>query len=335
MPCISHRSAPRRRRLVAFTVLSGGLLATGMAHGADAPWPTQPIKLIVGFPAGTSPDTVARLIAEPLSQKLGKPVIVENKPGAAGNIGVDLVARATDGHTFGVTAHGPLTTSALLYPNLPYDVARDLQPLSLAAVSPQILVIDPKLPYATLHDLLADARARHKEISYGSVGVGSGSHLTGELFAQEAGIRMMHVPYQGFPQVTMAVMSGQIQAGFMAPSGAIEQAKAGKVRVLGVTSAQPSPLAPGVPTVAQAASLPGFAAELWIGAYAPRATPAPVAAMLAKEINAILRSAPVRAKLAAQGWEATGGSPADMAARIETDTRRWGEVIKRLGIKLE
>jgi len=335
MPCLSLRSAPRRRTLFAFAVLSGGLLATGMARGADTPWPTQPVKLIVGFPAGTSPDTVARLIAEPLSQKLGKPVIVENKPGAAGNIGVDLVARATDGHTFGVTAHGPLTTSALLYPNLPYDVARDLQPLSLAAVSPQILVVDPRLPYATLGDLLADARANGKEISYGSVGVGSGSHLTGEMFAQEAGIRMMHVPYQGFPQVTMAVMSGQIQAGFMAPSGAIEQARAGKVRVLGVTSAQPSPLAPGVPTIAQAAGLPGFSAELWIGAYAPRATPAPVAAMLAKEINAILRSAPVRAKLAAQGWDATGGTPAEMAARIDADTRRWGDVIKRLGLKLE
>jgi len=327
-------SPSRTPKLLVLAALWSGLAAGG-AHGADAPWPSQPVKLVVGFPAGTSPDMVARLIAEPLSQKLGKPVIVENKPGAAGNIGVDLVARATDGHTFGVTAHGPLTTSALLYPKLPYDVARDLQPLSLAAVSPQILVVDPKLPYSTLGELVADARAHRKEISYGSVGVGSGSHLTGELFGQEAGVRMMHVPYQGFPQVTMAVMSGQIQSGFMAPSGAIEQAKAGKVRVLGVTSAQPSPLAPGVPTVAQAAGLPGFSAELWIGAYAPRAMPAPVAAMLAKEINAILRSAPVRAKLATQGWEATGGTPAEMAARIEADTRRWGEVIKRLGLKLE
>ena len=338
-PSLLRRGA-RWRRLPARCALAAGLLcaaatpAFAQSSGHDQ-WPAQPVKLVVGFPAGTSPDLVARLIAAPLSQALGKPVIVENKPGAAGNIGVGLVAHATDGHTFGVTAHGPLTTSPVLYADLPYNVAKDLRPLSLSAVSPQILVIDPKLPYGSLRELLADVRAHHRELSYGSIGVGSGSHLTAELFAEQAGISMLHVPYQGFPQVTMAIMSGQIQAGFMAPSGAIEQAKAGKVRVLGVTSAQPTPLAPGVPTVAQAADLPGFSAELWIGAYAPRSTPPEIAARMARAINAALRTPEVRAKLAEQGWEAVGGGPEELAARIAQDTRRWGDVIKRLGLRLE
>lgn len=302
------------------------------AKGAQ--WPVHPLKVIVGYPAGTSPDFVARLLSEPLSRDLGQPVIVENKPGAAGNIAVANVARSTDNYTIGITAQGPLTTSKLLYRSLPYDVSRDLQPLSVAAVSPQLLIVDPRLPVTSLEGFLRYVKAQKQgSLAYGSVGIGSGSHLTTELFDHDVGIRMTHVPYQGFPQVTMAVMSGQIQAAFMAPSGALEQARAGKVRVLGVTSARPSPVAPGIPPIAQAANLPGFSAELWIGVYAPRSMPEAVAKRLAGNIQSILHSAQAKEKLAGQDWEAIGSSRQEMEQRIQADTQQWGSVIKLAGVQ--
>lgn len=298
-------------------------------------WPTQPIRIVVGFPAGSSPDFTARFIADPLSDALGQPVIVENRPGAAGNIAVDIVARSTDGHTFGVTAHGALTTSPILYPNLPYDVQEDLQPLSTAALSPQLLVIDADLPISSMAEFVEFSKTNQNGIDYGSVGVGSGSHLTGELLASEAGIDMTHIPYTGFAQVTAAILGKHIHAGFMAPSGALEQAKTGKVRVLGVTSSEPSPLAPGVPTIAEAAELPDFSAELWIGAYAPKSMPAEHANRLSEEIVAALKSPEITEEMLALGWQVVASTPEEMATRIVEDNKRWQAVIEKAGVKVE
>ncbi|MBN9429107.1 MAG: tripartite tricarboxylate transporter substrate binding protein [Burkholderiales bacterium] len=324
-----------RRACFAAAALAAVFSSTAWAQTADAAWPARPLRIVVGYPAGTSPDMVARVIAEPLARSLGKPVVVENKPGAAGNIAVDTVARANDGHTIGVTAQGPLTTSRLLYRSLPYDVDKDLQPLSLAATSPQILIVGAHLPIQSMADFVAYARKQKNGLSYGSVGVGSGSHLTAELFASEASVPMVHVPYAGFPQVTSAILGEQIEAAFMAPSGAIAQAKAGKVRILGVTSPVPSSVAPGVPTIADVARLPGFNAELWIGAYAPRSMPAGVAERLSAEIAAALKSPEARSKLESQGWEPVGANPDVMRRRMATDLKTWGGVIERLQIKLE
>ncbi|OWT60177.1 Bug family tripartite tricarboxylate transporter substrate binding protein [Candidimonas nitroreducens] len=328
-----------RKKFVALGIALIGALslqpACVRAAGSEGEqWPVRPLKVIVGYPAGTSPDFVARLLAEPLSRDLGQPVIVENKSGAAGNIAVANVARSTDGYTIGVTAQGPLTTSKLLYRSLPYDVSKDLQPLSVAAVSPQLLIVDPKLPVKSLGEFLRYVKAQKPDaLAYGSVGVGSGSHLTTELFDRDVGIHMTHVPYQGFHQVTMAVMSGQIQAAFMAPSGALEQARAGKVKVLGVTSAQPSPVAPGIPSIAQAAKLPDFSAELWIGVYAPQSMPQAVAERLSRDIQSILHSAQAKKKLAEQDWVAVGSSRQEMVQRIKADTDRWGKVIELAGVR--
>jgi len=321
------------RLLAASFVLAVGI-ASGAAPAGEA-WPSRPVRLVVGYPAGTSPDLVARAIQPALSQALGQPVVIENKPGAGGNIGVDQVVRATDGHTFGITTNGPLTTSQKLYPKLPYNVAKDIKPLSFAATSAQVLVIDTNVPANTAKDYVAWGKAQRDGVTFGSIGVGTGSHLTMELFARSAGVKMLHVPYQGFPQITAAMIAHDLQSAFMAPSGALEQANAGKVRVLGISSAQRSPQFPDVPTIAEAAGLPGFNAELWIAAFAPASMPPETAARLAKQINAVLQRPDVRAQLAAQGWEARGESPQALARRIAEDTRLWGQVIEQANVRLE
>ncbi len=337
---VIQSTVPRRPLLAAAAALCTTACLTPMAAIAQitdgaASWPTQPVKVIVGFPAGSSPDLVARTISEPLSQLLGQPVIVDNKPGAGGNIGTDAVAKATDNQTFGITINGPLTTAPKLYRKLPYDVDNDLRLLSLAAVSPQVLVVDNELPVQTVPEFLAYAKAQKPSLAFGSVGIGSGSHLTAELFAAQTGIDLLHVPYQSFPQVTNAIVGHQIKVAFMAPSGALAQAKAGKVKVLAVTSAKASDAAPGLPTVADAANLPGFKAELWIGAIAPKSMPEPIADKLAGAIAKILHSPETRDKLALQGWEAIGSTPKEMAERVAADTTMWGDVIKRAKVEIE
>lgn len=331
----SHLPKALRGGSMALTAAIAAIALHGTQAQAQGSWPTQTVKVVVGFPAGSSPDMVARFVAEPLAKALGQSVIVENKPGAGGNIGVDAVARATDDHTFGFTTNGPLTTSPALYRKLSYDVDKDLRPLSLAAVSGQVLVIDPKLPVQTVPEFLAFAKAQKGGVSYGSVGVGSGSHLTAELFAAQTDTPILHVPFQGFGQVTTAIIGSTIQAAFMAPSGAIAQAKAGKLRVLAITSSKASASAPGVPTVAESARLPNFQAELWIGTIAPKSMPDAIAARLTAEIQKILHSAEVREKLAQQGWDAIGSTPQEMQARVNADTRMWGEVIKRAKIQID
>ena len=324
----------RRALCLAIAGSLGGML-TFNAQAQSAHWPTQVVKVIVGYPAGSSPDIVARLVTEPLAKALGQAVIVENKPGAGGNIGVDMIARAEDNHTFGFTTNGPLTTSPVLYRKLPYAVEKDLRLLSLAATSTQVLVVSNALSVKTLPELLAYSKANKGALSYGSIGVGSGSHLTGELFAAQTGVDMLHVPYQGFGQVTTAIIGGQIQVAFMAPSGALAQAKAGKLQVLAVTSAKASDSAPGVPTVAEAANVPNFKAELWIGAIAPKSMPDAIHTRLTTEMNKILQSKDVHDKLAAIGWDAVGSTPAEMRDRVVADTKLWGDVIKRANVQVE
>jgi tripartite-type tricarboxylate transporter receptor subunit TctC len=329
-----------RHCLLSLRCLSLALLVAAtpmLAAGADAPasWPTRPLHIVVGYPPGTSPDTLARLVAEPLARALGQPVVVDNKPGAGGNLGVDAVVKATDGHTFGVTTNGPLTTARQLVESLPYDPVKDVRPLSLAATSPLVLICDPALPAKTLKELIAWAGTQKDGVTYGSIGQGSGSHLTMELFASKAGIRMVHVPYQGFPQVVNAILGQQVQCGFMAPSGALAQAKAGKVRMFAVSSLQRSPLMPEVPTVAEAAGLSDFRADLWIAAIAPAKMNADVAARLSKEINSALQQPEVRDKLLQQGWQVIGTGPEDMSKRIDDDTALWTGVIRQARIRAE
>jgi tripartite-type tricarboxylate transporter receptor subunit TctC len=305
----------------------------GTTHAADAPWPSQPVHLVVGYPAGSSPDTVARLIAEPLAKALGQPVVVDNKPGASGDIGVGYVVRSTDGHTIGVTTNGPLTTAKLLVDKLSYDASKDIRPLSLSATSALVLVCDSRLPPTNLEEFIAWAKDQKDGVTYGSIGQGTGSHLTMALFARRAKVNMVHVPYQGFPQVMNAILGHQVECGFMAPSGALAQAKAGKVRMYAVSSPQRSALLPEVPTVSEAGGIGPFKADLWIAVFGPASMPQAVAAKLTTEINIALKTPAVRENLLQQGWDvmALGGDA--LGHRITEDSAVWGAVIEQANIR--
>ncbi|MEO8805174.1 MAG: tripartite tricarboxylate transporter substrate-binding protein, partial [Burkholderiaceae bacterium] len=212
-------------------------------------WPSRPIKLVVPFPPGSSPDIIGRLLAEPLGQALGQSVIVDNKPGAGGNIGTGAVAKAEpDGYTFLFTIQGPLVTAPLLSANLNYDPLKDLAPVTLVATSPNVLVVDPKLGANTLADFVRIAKEKGGQLNYGSVGNGSAAHLAMELFKARAGLDIVHVPYQGFPQVVNAILAGQVQAGFMVPGIAMGQVRAGKLKALGVTTLGRSGSLPDLPS---------------------------------------------------------------------------------------
>ena len=240
----------QRRTLLQSTVLSAGALGASLVLPAFAQaWPNRPIKLVVPFPPGSSPDLIARLIAEPLAQALGQAVIIDNKPGAGGNVGTALVAKAqADGHTLLFTIQGPLVTAPLLNTSLAYDPVKDLAPVTLVATSPNVLVVDPKLGANSLADFVHIAKERKGRLNYGSVGNGSAAHLAMELFKARAGLDIVHVPYQGFPQVVNAILAGDVQAGIMVPGIAMGQVRAGKLKALGVTTLARTAALPELPS---------------------------------------------------------------------------------------
>lgn len=322
---------PTRRTILTAALTIG--LSPLAAWAQEAPWPTGPVHVYVGFPAGSSPDTLARLITEPLAQRLGQPVVVENKAGAGGVIGVQqMLAAKRDNHSFGVTINGPLTTSARLTPDLGYDVARDIAPVALLATSPLVLAMATEAEPTDIASFIEAARAEPEAISYGSVGQGSGAHLTAELFADAAGVEMLHIPFASYAEVTTSILGGEIDAGFMAPSAALPHVEAGTMKILGVTSAEPFPQVPDAPVIAGQAGLPAdFNAELWNAVIAPAGTDPAVIQRLNTEINAILADAEVQGKLLDMGWQAQGGTPEDLGDRIKDDTALWGAVIDRIG----
>lgn len=313
-----------------------GLLlpATITAPAFAADWPNKPLRLIVGYPAGSSPDTLARIVAEPLGRALHQPVVVENKAGTAGTIGVSAVASATDGHTFGLTGNGPLTTAKLFNPKQRYDVARDLQPISLVASSPFVLVGKSSLP-SDLPGLIAYAKEQGDRLTYGSVGVGSGSHLSMELLKKLTGIQPIHVPLQGFPQVLLAIAAGQVDMGFMVPSVAASQAQSGRIRLYGMSTASRSLAYPDVPPIAQALKMPKFDVAGWNAIFGPTSMPTEHATRLSEEINRIVRSDDVRHRLFEQGWQALVTAPQGLVRQIREDTALWSDVVRLTGARNE
>ncbi|MBC9247107.1 tripartite tricarboxylate transporter substrate binding protein [Paracoccus sp. 11-3] len=308
------------------------ILAAGMASAQE--WPTEPIHVYVGFPAGSSPDTLARLITDPLSQRLGQPVVVENKPGAGGVIGVQQMLAGKENYSFGSTINGPLTTSPRLVPDTSYDVAADIAPVALLATSPLVLAVSADFPADDLAGFIAAAKAEPEAVSYGSVGQGSGAHLTAELFADAAGVQMLHIPFASYAEVTTSIIGGEINSGFMAPSAAMPQAEAGKMKMLGVTSTEPFAQVPDVPVMAGNAGLPAdFRAELWNAFIAPAGTDPAVIERLNAEIDEILKDPKVQQQLMTMGWQAAGGTPDDLAQRITDDTQVWGTVIDKIEAK--
>jgi tripartite-type tricarboxylate transporter receptor subunit TctC len=327
-----------QRRSFLHTTLAAatGLSASVLSAPASAQaWPSRPIKLVVPFPPGSSPDLIARLIAEPLGHALGQTVIVDNKPGAGGNVGTGAVAKAApDGYTFLFTIQGPLVTAPLLSKSLGYDPVRELAPVTLVATSPNVLVVDPKLGAETLADFVRIAKEKKGQLNYGSVGNGSASHLAMELFKVRAGLDIVHVPYQGFPQVVNAILAGQVQAAFMVPGIAMGQIRAGKLKALGVTTLGRSGALPEFPSFVEQ-GYAGFEAISWQAVLAPAGTPKPIIDRVSGELIRIIKSDEVRAKMLGQYFSAAGTAPEALAGLMKSERERWAKVIKAAGVQPE
>ncbi|GAB2705185.1 Bug family tripartite tricarboxylate transporter substrate binding protein [Comamonas sediminis] len=307
------------------------LWASTGALAADN-WPSKPLHLIVGFPAGSSPDLTARALAEPLEKALGQPIIVENKVGAGGNIAAEYVARATDGYTFSVMINGNMTIAKLLNPSIRYDPLTDLQPVGLIGVAPLVLVAPAKAPEGkAFFDAATQAGSSW---SYGSPGVGTIGHLGMELLKSRAKIKPEHIPYPGYPQVFNGIQGGDLQLSMLPPALAMNQIQAGKLRGIGVTSAARSPLAPGLPSLKEL-GIANYDMEIWNAVAAPKAMPKAHVDKLAAAVGEIVRSPDMRQKLALQGWQAVGSSPEGLKNRIDADVKALGAIIKEQNIRAQ
>jgi len=312
-----------RRALLAF--------AFACAAATAQPYPSRPVKLIVPFPPGSTPDIVGRTLGAKLQDALGQAVVVENRSGAGGNIGTEAVAKAApDGYTLLIGINGPVATNKYLYPSLPYDAETDLAPISLLASAPQMLVVVPELKLETFRAFVDYARSNPGRISYASVGSGSASHLTMELLKSEAKIFAVHIPYRGFPPAVTDMLAGNIHAMFAIIPGVLPHVKAGKMKALAVTALKRSSLAPDVPSVAEL-GLPQLESLAWIGLLAPAATPPEVLARLSAETVRGMNAADARELLGRQGFDVVASSPADFQRWIKAESRKWARVIRASG----
>lgn len=314
-------------------LILGGLLAMSASQAQEAAWPNRPIRLIVGFAPGSSPDVQARMLAPPLSMALGQPVVVENRPGAAANIGADAVAKASDGHTIGIIGNGPLTSSQFLYPNLPYDPERDFAPLALAGSAPLVWVTSKGPTGYTAQQFIDQARAQGRHMAFGSVGAGSGTHLGVELLKQALKIDPIHVPFNGGPAVLNALISGQIQMALLPTSTVMPLVQAGKIDAIAVVSAKRSPLAPTLPAM-EDLGVKGVNIEVWNAIMAPASMPIAHQTRLREELQKIISSREIRQKLLVQGWRVDDYNPKALAERIRVDRAAYKDVITRNQIQL-
>jgi len=317
-----------------FLVLSTAWLgAAQTALAADA-YPVRPIRMIVAYPPGGGTDQVGRVMAEQLAQRLGQNVVVDNRGGATGNIGTELAARAAaDGYTLLMGNVAPNAVNVSLFRKLGFDPVQDFAPVSLVAVTPNILVVHPSVPVKTVKDLVALAKAKPGTLNFPSAGVGSSSHLAGEMLKSMAKIDMVHVPYKGGGPSLIALISGQVQIMFATLPAAMPHVKSGKLRPIAVTTAKRSQAMADLPTIAES-GVTGYEAATWYGLLAPARTPGVVIDRLHGETVKIL-AGPTRQRLEAQGFEPDGGTSAAFAAYIKSEIGKWGQVIKTAGISAE
>ncbi len=320
-------------RLLAALILAS-LAFAGVAADDAAGYPSRPITVVVGYPPGGATDIIARLVSTKLSQALGQPVIVENKPGAGSNIATEQVVRAQpDGHTLLVETIAN-ATNMTVYKNVKYDSTRDLAPIVQFMSSPSVLVVSPSLKAKDLKSLIALAKAEPGKLTYASSGVGGSPHLAGELLELRAGIDMIHVPYKGATPAMVDVISGHVSMGFMTSLGALEQIQAGKLRPIAVASAKRLPELPEVPTMSEA-GLDNFEVSSWNGLAAPAGTPEPIIRKLNQEVNKILALPDVREQLRTLGAQPVGGTPQAFSSYVDSEIRKWRDVITSAGISLD
>ena len=325
----------RLNRLVSIVLAS--MLATGgaMAQTSDAGWPDRPIRLIVPFPAGSSTDIVARIVAQKLGTRLGQQVVIENRAGASGNIGADALAKAApDGYTLGIATASTHAVAASLSAALPYDPLKDFAPVAMLGGQPYVLVLYPGVPARNLAELVALAKAKPRQLNYGSAGVASLAHLATALFASMAGIEITHVPYKSSAQSVTDMITGRLDMQFATIAPTLPNIRAGQLRALVSSGRTRAAVLPEVPTVAES-GLAGYEASLWVALMMPAATSPAIVARLNREVNEILASAEGRDALVAQGVDAEIGTPQAVTERIRTDIEKWRGVVAKAGIKAE
>jgi tripartite-type tricarboxylate transporter receptor subunit TctC len=305
------------------------------AVSAQTNYPTKPIRYIVPFPPGGGTDILSRLVANKLTERLGWQIVIDNRAGAGGNIGLDAGAKATpDGYTMVMGQTSNLTINPALYGKLPYDSLRDFTPVSVVASSPIALMVAAKAPLKTIGDLIATAKAKPGELTFSTTGNGTVGHLTGELLQRTAGIKLVHVPYKGSAQAFPDLLGGRINVFHASLETAMPQMKAGAIRTLAITSAQRVPAVPDIPTVAES-GYPGFETTTWYGILVPKGTPQPIVTRLGAEITKVLESQDIRERMAANGGATVQPGPAAFDALIRSELVKWSRVIKEAGVRLE
>jgi tripartite-type tricarboxylate transporter receptor subunit TctC len=324
-----HRSRVRVLAALAGLVLAASLPA---AHAQGGAWPTKPVRIVVTFPPGGAPDTLARLLAEKWAG-LGQPITVENKPGAGGNIGADLVAKAPgDGHTLVIGTVGTHAINPSLYQKIPYHNVKDFTPISFLASTPNLLVVNNNVPAANIRELVE--LAKKQPLFFGSSGSGTSIHLSGELFNTLAGVKMQHIPYKGRAEAIPDLMGGRIHMIFDNMPSALPLVQEGKIKAIAVTSAQRSPAAPNIPTIAES-GLPGFEATSWFALLGSPGIPRDVQMRINAETLKAMAMPDVKEKLAKLGLDANPGTPEALASLIQAETAKWAKVVKESGAKIE
>ena len=319
------------RRIVLAAALS---LAPAAFAQTAASFPSKPLRIVVTFSTGGAPDILARLIGDKLATAWGQPVVVDNKPGAGGNTGADFVAKAPpDGHTFVVGTVGTHSINGALYAKMPYDMVKDFAPITLLATTPNLLVVNNEVPAKTLQELIALGKKEGK-MTFASSGSGTSIHVSGELFKTMTGIDMTHIPYKGRATAIPDVLGGRVTMMFDNMPSSLPLVKEGKLRALGVTSAQRSPAAPEIPTIAEQ-GLPGFDAVSWFALFAPAGTPRPIVDKLQLEVKKIISSPEIARRLAEMGLDAVGSTADELAAYQRTEITKWAKVVKDSGAKVE
>jgi tripartite-type tricarboxylate transporter receptor subunit TctC len=323
----------RRSMWIAAAAAASSMLAVPAL--AQPAWPTKPVRIVVPTGPGSSLDLIVRVMSDKLGARWGQSVVVENKPGAGGLLGMDVVAKASDGHTLGIGFNGPVAFAPFLYRKMPYDPAKDLLPVVMTTSQPNVLAVNAdKVPARTVAEFVAWAKARPGQVNYSSLGNGSSAHLTMELFLAETGVQATHIPFNGSPPAAMAVAQGEADATFMVAPALLPHVRNNKVRLLAASSEQRPQALKDLPTLA-AAGYPNVESLAWNGLFASPGTPEAVISRVNADVNEALKDAAVKGALDAQGLTVVGGSAADFKHVIDADVKRWGPVIEKLGVKLD